>query len=97
MDEGQFLRPEILTGLFENGLMGVEAPIEYGGAGSNFTAACIVIEELAKVDPAISVICDVQNTLLMTSLRKYGTEAQKTKHLTSLATNTLGCPLAQSS
>jgi hypothetical protein len=41
------------------GLMGIETPLELGGAGSNFTAAIVVIEELAKVDPAVSVVCGI--------------------------------------
>jgi short/branched chain acyl-CoA dehydrogenase len=40
--------------------MGIEIPSDFGGGGMSFTAACITIEELAKVDPAISVIVDVQ-------------------------------------
>ena len=44
--------------------MGVEIPEEYGGTGMNFMAACLVIEELAKVDASVSVMCDVQNTLV---------------------------------
>lgn len=40
--------------------MGIEIPEEYGGSGMNFTSSCLVIEELAKVDPAISVIVDIQ-------------------------------------
>ncbi len=47
--------------------------------------------ELAKVDPAISVVCDVQNTLVNTLIRKYGTPAQKEKYLERLSTDTVGC------
>jgi short/branched chain acyl-CoA dehydrogenase len=46
---------------------------------------------LAKVDPAVSVVCDVQNTLVNTLIRKYGTEAQKSKYLTALAESKVGC------
>jgi alkylation response protein AidB-like acyl-CoA dehydrogenase len=52
--------------------------------------SCIVIEELARVDPAISVIVDIQNTLINTSIMKYGSEALKEKWLPRLATDTLG-------
>ncbi|CAG8695699.1 13656_t:CDS:10, partial [Acaulospora colombiana] len=60
MDESEKLDPEILKGLFEQGLMGIETETEYNGANSSFLAAILVVEELAKVDPSISVVCDVQ-------------------------------------
>ena len=61
--------------------MGVEVPTHYGGVGSSFFTCCLVIEELAKTDPGISVICDVQNTLVNTLLLKLGTKEQKDKYL----------------
>lgn len=67
--------------------MGIEIDSEYGGTNSTFFAANLVIEELAKVDPAISVMVDVQNTLINTLIKKLGTPAQKEKYLTRLATD----------
>lgn len=61
MDEAEKMDPEIIKGLFEQGLMGIETSEEHGGAGCSFTAAIIVIEELAKVDASVSVLCDVHN------------------------------------
>lgn len=90
MDDHGRLDPMILQQLFNQGLMGVETPLEYGGGGMSFTQSCIVIEELAKVDPAISVIVDIQNTLINTSILKYGSEALKKQWLPRLATDTLG-------
>jgi len=90
MDQKGMLDPAILSQLFSQGLMGVETPSEYGGAGLSFMQSCLVIEELAKIDPAISVIVDIQNTLLNTSLMKYGTPEQKSQWLPRLATDTLG-------
>lgn len=72
-------------------LMGIEIPAAYGGSESSFTSAIIAIEELAKVDPSVSVMCDVHNTLVNTVLRKYATDAQKEKWLPLLATDQLGC------
>ena len=46
--------------------MGIEIPKEYQGTNMKFMDAILVVEELAKVDPAISVLCDVQNTLVNT-------------------------------
>src|SRR6266571_6556649 len=54
-------------------LMGIETSPDQGGAGCSFTSAIIAIEELAKVDPSVSVLCDVHNTLVNTVIRKYGT------------------------
>lgn len=65
--------------------MGIETSAEHGGAESSFTSAVIAIEELAKVDPSVSVMCDVHNTLVNTIFRKYGTQAQKDKYLPLLA------------
>lgn len=65
--------------------MGIETSPEHGGAGGTFTSAIIAIEELAKVDPSVSVLCDVHNTLVNTVIRKYGTEEQKEKWLPQLA------------
>ncbi|KAJ3332988.1 hypothetical protein HDU76_012331 [Blyttiomyces sp. JEL0837] len=91
MDENELLDKSVLKGLFDTGLMGIETDPDYNGAGTSFTAAIVVVEELAKIDPSISVICDVQNTLVNTLIRKYGTDAQKEKYLTRLATDTVGC------
>jgi short/branched chain acyl-CoA dehydrogenase len=71
--------------------MGIETPAKYGGSEASFTSAIIVVEELAKIDPSVSVVCDVQNTLVNTLFKKYATEAQKEKYLTRLATDTVGC------
>ncbi|CAB4419592.1 unnamed protein product [Rhizophagus irregularis] len=92
MDENEFLDSEILKGLLNKGfLMGIETEAEYGGTGSSFLAAILAVEELAKVDPSISVICDVQNTLVNTLFRKYGNDFVKTKYLPQLATEKVGC------
>ncbi|EIW82036.1 acyl-CoA oxidase [Coniophora puteana RWD-64-598 SS2] len=90
MDEKEKMDPEIIKGLFEQGLMGIETSADHGGAESSFTAAIIAIEELAKVDPSVSVMCDVHNTLVNTVLRKYGSKEQCDKWLPQLATEKLG-------
>lgn len=90
MDENESMDPSIVEQLFEQGLMGVEIPEEYGGAGMNFTAAIVGIEELARVDPSVSVLVDVHNTLVNTAIIKYGSSQLKAKWLPKLATNTVG-------
>ncbi|KAG6873989.1 hypothetical protein C0995_007945 [Termitomyces sp. Mi166 len=89
MDEKEHMDPSIIKGLFEQGLMGIETSEEHGGAGGSFTSAIIAIEELAKVDPSVSVLCDVHNTLVNTIFRVYGTEEQKSKWLPQLAESRL--------
>lgn len=89
MDEAEKMDPAIVEQLFEQGLMGVEIPEEYGGAGMNFTSAIVGIEELARVDPSVSVLVDVHNTLCNTAIIKYGSEELKKKWLPRLATNTV--------
>jgi short-chain 2-methylacyl-CoA dehydrogenase len=67
--------------------MGIETSAEHGGAEASFTSAIVAIEELAKIDPSVSVLCDVHNTLVNTIFRTYGTNAQKDKWLPMLAEN----------
>jgi alkylation response protein AidB-like acyl-CoA dehydrogenase len=90
MDEKEQMDPAVVEQMFEQGLMAFEIPEEYGGAGMNFTAAIVGIEEIARVDPSVSVMCDVHNTLVVTAILKYGSEAFKKEWLPKLATNTVG-------
>lgn len=90
MDEAEMMDPQIIEQLFEQGMMGFEIPEEYGGSGMNFTSAIVGIEELARVDPSVSVMVDVHNTLVVTAILKYGTEESKKKWLPKLATDTVG-------
>ena len=71
--------------------MGVETSGDHGGADASFTSAIIVIEELAKIDPSVSVLCDVHNTLVNTIFRTYGSKEQQETWLPQLATEKLGC------
>ena len=75
-------------------LMGIETSAEHGGAESSFTSAIIAIEELAKVDPSVSVLCDVHNTLVNTVIRKYGTLEQQERWLPQLAESKACQPFA---
>ncbi|EFA76871.1 acyl-Coenzyme A dehydrogenase [Heterostelium album PN500] len=90
MDEKGELDKELLADCFANGLMGIEIPEEYNGTGLNFMSSIIIIEELAKVDPGISVIVDVQNTLINNCIKRYGNDAQKQQYLPKLATEMVG-------
>ncbi|KAL1986450.1 hypothetical protein VTN96DRAFT_6370 [Rasamsonia emersonii] len=90
MDEAETMDPEVVQQLFEQGLMGIEIPEEYGGAAMNFTSAIVAIEELARVDPSVSVMVDVHNTLVNTAILKHGTAEAHRKWLPMLATGTVG-------
>jgi len=90
MDEAKVMKPEIIKAMFDNGLMGIEIPQEYGGSDASFLSAILVIEELAKVDPSVSVCCDVQNTLVNNLFRFYANDDVKSRYLPRLATEELG-------
>ena len=72
------------------GLMGIETPEKYGGAGSSFTMACLAVEELGRIDGSVSVLVDVQNTLVTNALLRWGTDAQKENYLPKMAKEWVG-------
>lgn len=90
MDEKAEMKSEIISKLFEMGLMGIESPEQFGGADSTFTMACIAIEELGRIDGSVSVLCDVQNTLVTNAILKYGNPGLKEKYLPKLARDWVG-------
>lgn len=90
MDEKAEMNPAIVAKLFEMGLMGIESPERYGGAGATMTMACIAIEEIGRVDGSVSVLCDVQNTLVTNAIIKWGSEGLKEKYLPKLAREWVG-------
>jgi alkylation response protein AidB-like acyl-CoA dehydrogenase len=83
----------IIKGLFENGLMGIETPADLSGSECSFTSAVIAVEELAKVDASVAVLCDVHNTLVNSVIRMYANDAIKEKWLPGLATDTVSSVL----
>jgi len=90
MDENEMMDKSIVEQLFEQGLMGVEVEEAYGGSGMGFGAVVVAIEELARIDPSVSVLVDVHNTLVNTAFRTYGSTLLKKKYLPQLATSTVG-------
>ncbi|MDT5061332.1 MAG: hypothetical protein QOH63_1791 [Acidobacteriota bacterium] len=90
MDEEGKLDPALTKQCFELGLMGIETPEEYGGAGAGFFTAIIAVEELSRVDPSVGVFVDVQNTLVNNALLRWGNQEQKKKYLTQLAAEKVG-------
>ncbi len=90
MDEAGKMDPALIKQLFDLGLMGVETPDEYGGAGASFFTAIIGVEELSRVDPSVGVLMDVQNTLVNNALIRWGNPEQKKKYLPQLAASKVG-------
>ena len=90
MEREKVQPPELLKELFELGLMGIEIPEIYGGAGASFFMAILAIEELARVDPALAIPVDVQNTLVVKMILRWGSEEQKRRLLPRLASDTIG-------
>ncbi|MFP4599087.1 MAG: acyl-CoA dehydrogenase [Persicimonas sp.] len=90
MDHNQKLDPELIEQCFQMGLMGIEVPTEYGGSGSSFFTAILAIEELAKVDPSMSVFVDVQNTLVNNAILAWATEEQKQKYFPKMCSEWVG-------
>jgi len=90
MDHESKMDPDLLRQMFELGLMGIEIPEEYGGAGGTMFMSVLAVVELSRVDPATAVFVDVQNTLVNNAIRRWATEEQKKMFLPRLAKDTLG-------
>ena len=90
MDETQQMDAALIRQMFGLGLMGIEVPEQYGGSGGTFFEAILAIEELAAIDPSVSVMVDVQNTLCVNALIRWANEEQKRQWLPRLASDTIG-------
>jgi butyryl-CoA dehydrogenase/short/branched chain acyl-CoA dehydrogenase len=90
MDEESRIPREVIDACFELGLMGIEIPEEHGGAGAAFFMSIIAIEELARIDPALAVLVDVQNTLVNNAILRWGNDEQKAKYFPRLASKWVG-------
>ena len=90
MDEHAKMDPALIKQCFDLGLMGIETPEQYGGAGGSFFTAILAVEELSRVDASVGVLVDVQNTLVNNALIRWGNEEQKKKYLNQLASKSVG-------
>src|SRR6478752_5248367 len=90
MDEKGIFDKDLIHDFFQLGLMGIEIPEQYGGAGGKFFEAILAVEELSRVDASAGVIVDVQNTLVNNALLHWTTDDQKKRYLPRMASNTVG-------
>jgi len=90
MDEAGTFRPDLIAKLFELGLMGVEIPEQWGGAGGNIFLAAIAIEELARVDASAAIYVDVHNTLVNNAMLRWANDEQKSRYFPRLTSSLLG-------
>jgi len=90
MDHDATMSRELIASFFELGIMGIEVPDQWGGAGSTFFNAVLVVEELSHVDASCGVLVDVQNTLVNNAILRWGNEDQKSKYLPLLASEIVG-------
>jgi len=90
MDEHASFPRALVDELFALGVMGIEVPERYGGAGGRFFHSVLAVEELSRVDPSVGVLVDVQNTLVINALLKWGNDDIKERYLGRLAAKTVG-------
>jgi butyryl-CoA dehydrogenase/short/branched chain acyl-CoA dehydrogenase len=90
MDENGVFEPALIEQFFSLGLMAIEVPEQYGGAGGKFFDAILAVEEVSRVDASAGVIVDVQNTLVNNALLRWTTEDQKKRYLPRMARDTVG-------
>ena len=90
MDEQAEIPRALIDKLFELGVMAIEIPEAWGGAGGYFFLSVIVVEELSKVDPSVALLVDVQNTLVINAVLRWGAEDLKARFLPRLAGGAVG-------
>jgi butyryl-CoA dehydrogenase/short/branched chain acyl-CoA dehydrogenase len=89
MDEASRYDEVLIPKLFEMGLMGIEIPEALGGSGGNFFQSIVAVEEISRVDAAVGVLVDVQNTLFINAVLRWGSDAQKKEFLGKAAADTV--------
>ena len=90
MEKAGKIAPDLIPKYFELGLMGIETPEEYGGAGGSLFMVTLAVEAISKVDASAAIVCDVQNTLVNYPITRYGSDEQKTKYLPMLTSDVVG-------
>ena len=90
MDKAKKIEMSLVSKCFELGLMGIEVPEEYGGAGGSLFMVTLAVEEISRVDASAAILVDVQNTLVNYPISRYGSLDQKRRYLSRLTSGTVG-------
>jgi alkylation response protein AidB-like acyl-CoA dehydrogenase len=90
MDDHAKIQPALIEKLFDLGVMGIEIPDTYGGGGATFFHSVLAVEALSRIDPSIGVLVDVQNTLVINALLRWGSDEVKRRYLPKMAADTIG-------
>jgi alkylation response protein AidB-like acyl-CoA dehydrogenase len=90
MDEQAKFPAELIKKLFDLGVMAIEVPEQFGGAGASFFHSVLAVEALARVDASVGVLVDVQNTLVINAIARWGNEEVRARFLPVLADGTVG-------
>jgi alkylation response protein AidB-like acyl-CoA dehydrogenase len=90
MDEHAKIDKALVAKLFDLGVMGIEIPDTFGGGGASFFHSVLAVEALSRVDPSIGVLVDVQNTLVINALIRWGSDDIKRRYLPKMAASTIG-------
>jgi alkylation response protein AidB-like acyl-CoA dehydrogenase len=90
MDEHAKIPRDLIDKLFDLGVMGIEIPEAFGGAGATFFHSVLAVEAISEVDPSVGVLVDVQNTLVVNALNRWGSEHVKQRYLSRLAHGAVG-------
>ncbi len=90
MDSAKRIDPQLITACFELGLMGIEVPEEFGGAGGSLFMVTLAVEELSRVDASAAILVDVQNTLVNHPMVTYGSPEQRSRFLPRLTSELVG-------
>jgi alkylation response protein AidB-like acyl-CoA dehydrogenase len=90
MDEQAKIPRTLVDELFGLGVMAIEIPEAYGGSGGRFFHSVLAVEELSRVDPSVGVLVDVQNTLVINALVRWGSEDIRRRYLPRLASSMVG-------
>ena len=90
MEKAAKISPSLIPKYFDLGLMGIEVPEQYGGAGGSLFMVTLAVEAIGRVDASAAILCDVQNTLVNYPINRYGSDAQKAKYLPRLTSDTVG-------
>jgi len=90
MEKAGKISPDLIPKYCDLGLMGIEVPEQYGGAGGTLFMVTLAVEAISRVDASSAIVCDVQNTLVNYPIARYGSDAQKSKYLPMLTSDTVG-------